>query len=120
VFGGGMMLFGPDAFGMEPILKDLQKLPFDQVFFQSFTWPGVFLLVVNGLPQLWAGTLVLRRRPSAAWWVLACGGLLLGWLAIQWVIFAPNPLTTIYTLFAAAELVMGWRLLRHGPLRPMV
>ena len=113
-----MMLFGPDAFGMEPMLKDLQKLPFDQVFFQSFAWPGFFLLLINGLPQVWAGALVLRRRPTAAWWVLACGIVLLGWLAIQWVVFSPNPMTTIYTLFALTEVVMGWQLLRRGLVRP--
>ena len=114
VFGGGMMLFGPDAFGMEPMLKDLQKLPLDQVFFQSFTWPGLFLLLVNGLPQLWAGVLLLRRQSSAAWWVMACGVLLAGWISIQWFIFTPNPLTTIYSLFAVAELVLGWQLHRRG------
>jgi len=114
VFGSGMMLFGPDAFGMEPLLENLRKLPLKDVFFNGFTWPGVFLLLVNGLPQLWAGVLVLRRRPRASWMVMACSLLLAGWITIQWVIFALNPLTTIYSVIAMAQFIMALALFRRG------
>ena len=113
LFGGGMMLSGLDAFGMGPMLEDLRKLPLKDVFFNDFTWPGVFLIMVNGLPQTMTAALLLLRRPIASKLVMVCAVLLAGWLAIQWLIFALNPLTTIYSLLAIGQFAMGLTLYRR-------
>lgn len=111
VVGALMMWLGPDVFGMAPLLELMQVLPFADVLFQSFLWPGVFLLVINGLTQLIAAILILTKHRYAWIAVLVCGGLLLGWIALQFIIFTVNPLSSIYLVFALAEITMAllWR-----------
>ena len=114
VAGSAMMWLAPEASRMNELLPDLQKLPLADVFFTSLVWPGVFLLLVNGLPQVWAAVLVLQRRRGASHLVVACGLMLLGWIAIQFVVFPLNWLSSLYGLFAVVELGLGLSLLRTG------
>ena len=111
LLGWGMMLFAPEFFGMTPLLAEMQGLPFADVFFTSLVWPAFFLLIFNGLTQLTAAGLILARHRLACWAVLGCAVILLGWIGLQFVIFALNPITTVYGLFALAELVSAllWR-----------
>jgi len=107
-----MMWITPVGSGLDSVLPDLQKLPLGQVFFQSLAWPGFFLLVVNGLTQFVAAWSVISRRRWCGAAVLGCGLILAGWLTIQWVVFAPNPVTTIYTVFALVQIGLGLGLVR--------
>ena len=103
VAGAMMMWIAPDAFGMAGLLEPMQALPLIHPLLTSFTWPGIFLVLVNDLPQLLAAWLILDRRRLAPVAVLCCGALLLGWIAIQFIIYPLNPVSSIYLIFGLIE-----------------
>ena len=107
VAGAGMMWFIPDITGMTGLLPPMQVLPFADVFFTSFVWPGIFLFVVNGVTQLTAATLIVRRHRRARLATLCCGIILMAWITIQFVIFETNPISIAYFLFGICEATMA-------------
>ena len=66
VAGALGMLIDPTgkAMGMDAMLPYFQKLPFSQVLFQSFTFSGIALLIVNGITNLTAAGLLLAKKKS--------------------------------------------------------
>lgn len=115
VLGAFMMWLGADTFGMNPMLQYIQRLPLADVLFTTWKWPGVFLLLVNGLPQLGAAILVLLRHEAAPRAVFVAAILLAGWMAVQFVIFPLNPVSTLYLAFAVAEGAAAVLWLRRRP-----
>ncbi len=108
VAGTLMMWLAPDTFGMTPLLADMQVLPLAGVFFGSLAWPGAFLLALVAIPNLFTAWLVLRRHPRAPWAALACGLVLLAWIALQLlVVFGPNPISNVYLVFAVAQTLVA-------------
>jgi len=109
LLGVGMMWINPDAMGMTPLLPRIQdRLPLIGGWFTSFALPGVFLLVVIGLPNLAGAVLIGRRHRIARWWALACGIILVCWILLQLlVVFGPNPTSAAYLVFGLAQLVMA-------------
>ena len=65
VGGAAMMLLDPSGktMGMDGMLPYFQVFPFADVLFQNFTFSGWALLIVNGLTNLTAALLLLRRKP---------------------------------------------------------
>jgi hypothetical protein len=86
------MLLDPSgkAMGMDAMLPYFQVLPLAEYLYQDSTFPGIALLIVNGLTNLTAAVLLLRKRKS----VVVLGGVfgvtLMLWICIQFVIFPPN------------------------------
>ena len=113
VWGAGMLWFIPGGAGMEALLPDMQRLPLVGVFFTSLFWPGLFLLVMNGITQLVAAGLIWWRHRLAPWAVLVCGLILTGWIVLQFVIFPLNALSSAYLVFGVAETVMAILWLRQ-------
>lgn len=103
----------PDTFGMAGLLEPMQALPLISPLLTSFTWPGIFLLLVNGLPQLLAAWMILARRRPAPVAVLCCGALLMGWITIQFVIYPFNWTSTSYFIFGLLEAGMALLWLRQ-------
>lgn len=114
LIGTGMMWFGAEQFGMTPLLALMQQnLPFADVFFTGWLWPGLFLLTLIGLPHLIGVVLLAQRSASAGWWAIGSGTILVGWTALQIVIaFGPNPLSIIYLLIGLLEVPIGVLILR--------
>ena len=48
--------------GMDSMLPDFQVLPFADILFQNYLFPGIALLIVNGLTNLVAALLLLRKK----------------------------------------------------------
>lgn len=105
---GGMMMFAdvifqgnPDAF-MPISLFD--NFPFHDIFFASLFWPGLALLLVNGVPNIIA--LVLRfsgnRRASYTWGMIA-GVLLIVWTGVE-MVYIPNALSVAYMIIGVLQL----------------
>ncbi|MCL2782590.1 MAG: hypothetical protein FWD80_01235 [Propionibacteriaceae bacterium] len=109
LFGAAMMWIAPAKLGMAPLLDQMQaNLPLADVFFTSFAWPGVFLLVIIGLPNLAGAALVARQHRIAPIWTTACGVVLIAWICLQlFVAFGPNPVSDVYLAFGLAQAVMG-------------
>lgn len=51
--------------------------------FHSYLIPGIILLMANGLFSLWVLWLTVRRRSGYAWWLIAQGCVLSGWLVVE-------------------------------------
>ena len=120
LLGVGMMWINPDAFGMAPLLWQMQDhLPLIGGWIASFALPGVFLLVVIGVPNFVGAVLIWRRHKIAPWWAMACGIILVCWILLQLlVVFGPNPTSVVYLVFGLAQLVMAAFWVRQGP-RPI-
>ncbi len=114
LIGVGMLWIAPRQLGMTPLLDLMQKnLPFAEVFFKNFAWPGFFLLLFIGIPHLAGIALASHRADIIAWWLIGSGAILIGWTALQiFVAFGPNPLSFIYMLIGFTELTLGVLLVR--------
>lgn len=123
------MLIDPTGaiMGMDVILPYFQKLPFADILFQNYLFSGFSLLIVNGLSNLVAATLlilsifkdkklasdkkaVIKSRLASA--VIFTGTLfgltLMLWICIQFYMFPPNSLDTFYFIFGFLQFVTGF------------
>ena len=66
VAGAAAMLLDPSgkALGMDAMLPYFQVLPLAETVFQDFTFSGWALLLVDGLTNLTAAGLLLRKKPA--------------------------------------------------------
>ncbi len=110
VAGAMGMLIDPTgkALGMDAMLPYFQVLPFADVLFQSFTFSGIALLIVNGLTNLTAAVLILCRKSSG----IILGGIfgitLMLWICIQLYMFPLNFMSTIYFIFGICQASTGY------------
>lgn len=110
VAGAACMLIDPAgrALGMDAMLPFFQVLPFADVLFRNFTFPGIALLVVNGLPNLLAAGLLLGKKPAGVVLGGALGITLMLWICIQFCIFPLNFMSTAYFLFGLIQALTGY------------
>jgi hypothetical protein len=82
----------------------LARTPFD-----SWTLPGVFLLLVVAAPMLVAATAELRRSPRAVVASSTAGVLLVGWIVVQWLVIGRfHWLQPTMLLVGLAVVVLAW------------
>ena len=110
VAGAVAMLYDPSGkfMGMDAMLPYFQVLPFADHVFQDFTFSGWALLIVNGLTNLTAAGLLLAKKPVGAVLGGVFGVTLMLWICIQFYIFPPNLMSTIYFIFGAAQAATGY------------
>ena len=110
VAGASGMLLDPSgkAMGMDAMLPYFQVLPLAEYLYQDYTFPGIALLIVNGLTNLTAAVLLLRKRKSGVVLSGVFGVTLMLWICIQFVIFPPNFMSTIYFVFGFCQAVTGY------------
>ena len=113
LFGTAMMWFIPDVMGMNDMLQDMQVLPFPNIFFRTLFWPGLFLLIINGITQFITAALIIRRDPRAPFATILCGIILMAWILIQFAIFPMNWLSTLYFVFGIFQALLGFLWLRQ-------
>jgi hypothetical protein len=51
--------------------------------FRSYLFPGIILLLANGLLSLWVLRLTVGKYPGFGWWVIVQGIVSLGWLIVE-------------------------------------
>lgn len=110
VAGATGMLSDPSgkAMGMDAMLSYFQVLPFAEVLFQNFIFSGIALLIVNGLSNLTAAVLLMRKRKSGVILGGVFGITLMLWICIQFVIFHLNFMSTIYFVFGICQAMTGY------------
>ena len=110
VAGALAMLLDPSGkfMGMDAMLPYFQVLPFADRVFQNFTFSGWALLIVNGLTNLTAAGLLLAKKKAGTVLGGVFGVTLMLWICIQFYIFPPNFMSTIYFLFGAAQAAVGY------------
>ena len=95
-------------------LSIYDPFPLHDVFFTSHFWPGLALLLVNGVPNI-AALIVRRRNDAIAWarWCVVAGGLLVIWTAVELVII-PNGISVLYFVLGILQLASALRLRRRN------
>ena len=112
VCGATCMFIDPSGavMGMDALLPYFHKMPLADVLFQNYLFPGIALLVVNGLSNLAAFVLILcgRRIGYILGWVF--GITLMLWICIQFWLFAPMVavLDVLYIIFGFLQFVCGY------------
>ena len=102
---GGVGILATDGFGMPSTFLD--GGPFD-----SFTWPGLILLLVVGGSQGIALGLLLARRESALLWTAVAGFGMLIWIYIETGLIGGNsPAQMLYFATGILQLVGACALL---------
>ena len=117
VGGAVMMWVDPTglSWGGEPMLDLLRaKMPWPDFFFKNFIPSGFALLVVNGLPQLLAALMLFKKHPWAYWACLACGIILMLWIALEWYVWGFVALSNIYFVLGLIESIAAWIMI-HRP-----
>lgn len=110
VAGAAAMLLDPSGrvLGMDAMLPYFQVLPFAEQLFQDLTFSGWALLIVNGLSNLTAAGLLLAKKKAG----VTLGGLfgvtLMLWICIQFYMFPPNFMSTVYFFFGFAQAATGY------------
>ena len=110
VSGSTGMLADPTgkAMGMDTMLPYFQKLPFANLLFNDYVFPGIALLIVNGLTNLTAAVLLFLKKPLG----IILGGLfgitLMLWICIQFYMFPLNFMSTIYFIFGLCQAITGY------------
>lgn len=109
VAGALAMLIDPSgkALGMDAMLPYFQVLPFAETLFQNFVFSGIALLVVNGLTNLVAATLLFAKKKCGATLGAIFGFTLMLWIVIQFCIFPFNFMSTAYFTFGFCQLATG-------------
>ena len=110
VAGAVTMLLDPSGrtMGMDAMLPYFQVLPFAEVVFRDFTFSGWALLIVNGLTNLTAAGLLLRRKHAGVILGGVFGVTLMLWICIQFYMFPLNFMSTAFFLIGAAQAATGY------------
>ncbi|MGN1275824.1 MAG: flavodoxin family protein [Floccifex sp.] len=96
------------AMGMDTMLPYFQVLPLSEYLYQDYRFPGIALLCINGIPNLMAFVLLMRKKKSG----IVSGGIfgitLMLWICIQFVIFPMNFMSTSYFIFGFCQAITGY------------
>lgn len=93
--------------GMSALLPFFQVLPFADRLFKNLIFPGIALLIVNGLTNLTAAALLFGRKKIGEILGGIFGVTLMLWITIQFVILPPNFMSSIYFVFGIAQAITG-------------
>ena len=110
VAGALTMLLDPTgkSMGMDALLPYFQVLPFADILFQDYTFSGWALLIVNGLSNLTAAGLLLKKKRSGVVLGGIFGVTLMLWICIQFYMFPLNFMSTAYFIFGLAQAITGY------------
>ena len=101
---------------MDGMLPYFQVLPFAKVLFQDFLFSGFALLIVNGITNMSAAVLLLRRKKLGVILGGVFGVTLMLWICIQFYMFPLNFMSTAYFIFGLCQALTGyvaWQRLRQ-------
>lgn len=109
IYGGVVMVRHPqDAFGVTPAL--IAGTPFD-----SFTWPGVLLLVLVGVVPVLVALAMLAGVPGSVALAGLFGVGLMAWIGVQWALLSQR-LWLQPVVFAAGVAIVVLAVLIRRPL----
>lgn len=110
VFGSIGMFIDPtgNLMKMNDILPYFKVLPFSDILFQNYIFPGIALLIVNGLSNLLAVYLLLKNKKAGIVLGTIFGFTLMLWITIQFVILPTNTLSITYFIFGLLQLITGY------------
>lgn len=109
LLGGICMIADPTGgiMQMGPMLPYFQVLPFADVLFQNFLFPGIALLIVNCITNITASVFLFLKKKVGMILGLIFGITLMLWIIIQFVIFPCNFLSTAYFIIGILQALCG-------------
>lgn len=110
VGGAAGMLMAPDGslMDMQGLLPYFQVLPLAELLYQDFVFPGIALLCVNGIPNLAAAALLIKKKRAGVVLGGVLGITLMAWICIQFYIFPMNFMSTAYFIFGLCQAATGY------------
>ena len=110
LWGGTAMLIKPDGsiLHMQEMLPYFKVMPFADVLFIDYVFPGIMLILVNGVSNIIAAVLMLRNKKAGFVLGTIFGFTLMLWITIQFIIFPPNFLDNAYFTFGLLQLISGY------------
>lgn len=110
VGGGVSMIADPSgrALHMDGMLSYFQVLPLADVLFRDLLFSGFTLLIVNGLTNLTAAALLLRKKRLGVVLGGVFGVTLMLWICIQFYMFPLNFMSTAFFVFGLCQALTGW------------
>lgn len=108
--GGTCMLIKPDGsiLQMQNLLPYFEVLPFSNVLFQNYIFPGISLIIVNGLTNLIASYFLFENKKVGTILGGIFGITLMMWITIQFIIFPKNVLSISYFIFGIIQALTGY------------
>lgn len=111
LWGASCMFISPDGslLKMESLLPYFQVLPLSWLLYQNYIFPGIALMLINGIPNLCAFALLLLKKHKKGVILGTIQGIVLMlWITIQFVIFPSNILSQSYFVFGLLQAVTGY------------
>ena len=110
IYGSCAMFIDPTGklLKMEELLPYFQVLPFSNTLFQNYIFPGVALLIVNGISNLIATYLLIKDKKIGIILGTTFGFTLILWIIIQFIIFPMNPLSISFFILGIIQLITGY------------
>ncbi|MGN1189443.1 MAG: flavodoxin family protein [Candidatus Ornithospirochaeta sp.] len=110
LWGSVMMFLAPDGSllrmdGLSPYFK---VLPLSNLLYQNYIFPGIALLLINGIPNLVAFYLLMKKKKKGVVLGGILGVTLMLWITIQFVIFPSNILSQSYFIFGLIQALTGY------------
>lgn len=109
---GGFMMAGaagilPPALGeafafFNAMVPAIQQMPLPAFMTVDLFWPGLALLLVNGVANLVATVLFARHDRRARPWAFLAGALLIVWCVFE-LVYLPNPISMIYLVIGFVQ-----------------
>lgn len=109
LWGSIAMFISPDGsiLKMENMLPYFRVLPLAKYLYQDYIFPGIALLLINGIPNLVASYLIIRKNKKGIILGGILGVVLMLWITIQFVIFPSNILSQSFFIFGLIQAVTG-------------
>lgn len=107
--GACMMFFDKmgTSTGMDVLLDGMQVLPLADILFKNLIFPGIALLLINGIPNLIATFLLFKKVKGGPILGIVLGITLMLWITLQFFIYETNHLSIIYFIIGFLELITG-------------
>ncbi len=115
VAGGLSMIIDPSGkfLHMDGMLPYFKVLPFSDVLFRDFLFSGFALLIVNGITNLTAASLLFKKKKIGVILGTVFGVTLMLWICIQFYMFPLNFMSTAYFIFGALQAITGLLALKY-------
>ncbi len=109
VAGGLSMIIDPSGkfLHMDGMLPYFKVLPFSDVLFRDFLFSGFALLIVNGITNLSAASLLFKKKKIGVILGTVFGVTLMLWICIQFYMFPLNFMSTAFFIFGALQAITG-------------
>lgn len=110
LFGSTMMFIDIDGDKtmMGDLLPGMQVLPFANHLFKNLIFPGIALLIVNGIPNIVSAILLIKNKKQGIFLGSFQGLILMLWIIIQFIIYSFNLISSIYFIFGLCQLITGY------------